>query len=173
MSLGLLLMSWAFVGRSSHSGRDLSLVLPSPSGQIALPESTVSQCQHFLFPLSRSGSVIGSGSGDRPLFLGLLSLTCSQGLFVNVLVRIEATLGANVGGALAVLGLLSVLCCLASLTPYPSLSVLGTDDPEFPFLISVLNSNWNYSNSPRWGCMPRVSVLCLAYQGLLNISQTL
>lgn len=83
-------MSWAFVGRSSHSGRGLSLVLPSPSGQIALPESTVSQCWHFLFPLSHSGSVIGSGSGDLPLFLGLLFLTCVQGLFVNVLVIIEA-----------------------------------------------------------------------------------
>lgn len=65
---------------------------------------------------------------------------CSQGLFVSVLVIIEATIVANVDGMLAVLCLLSELCCLISLTPNPSLSMLDTDDPEFPFLVSLLNS---------------------------------
>lgn len=138
-------------------------MLSSPAGHIALPESK--SVLAFPFSLSRSGSVIALGSGDLPLFLGLLFLTCSQGLFVNVLVRIEAILQRWWSSHCAVSALLS---CLT----HPILSMLGADDPEFPFLISVLNSNWNYSNSPRWGCMSRVSV-CLAYQGLLNISQTL
>lgn len=76
------------------------------------------------------------GSGDLPLFLGLLFLLCSQGLFVNVLLIIKTTLVANIDGTLAMLGLLSVLYCLNALTLHPSLFMLVADDPTFPFLVS-------------------------------------
>lgn len=60
----------------------------------------------FLFSLSYSRSVTGSGSWHLLLFPGPPFLVCTPGLFVSVLVMITTALAASVDGAVVVLG-----CC--------------------------------------------------------------